>query len=464
MAKKRIDYECISCGYRTVSHLGKCPDCGSWNTLVEVEKEEEQKSVNAKTSINTKTKPLPLNKIVSNTYDRLSTGIDEFDRVLGGGLVRGGVVILTAEPGTGKSTILLQTSSNVATVGKKVLYISGEENEGQIKSRAERLNVIEKSIGGNSEDSNVYIVSKSNLEEILNDIEDIKPDLIIIDSLNTLYSSECPENSAGEKVQMKKCGQTLISYAKQNLVSLIFVGQQTKKNELAGIREIEHAVDCVIYFESDKGSSLRIMRPSKNRFGNTDEIGLFEMREEGLISINNPSEIFITQRDKQVSGVALTVSLEGNRPLVVEIESLIRTTYYPNPSIISEQIRKEKLNTLIAIAGLRGGVKVEGKDLFVQVTGGLKISEPSTSLGVLMSIVSSAKDLPISNDTVFLGEVSLAGDIKKVGGLERRLKELDKLGFKRVFIPKNNYNNIIKLKNLKVIEVTNVKDVIDKAF
>lgn len=463
MSKKRIDYICTECGYKSVSWLGKCPDCNKWNTLVEVENEEDNKTVNSKTSINNKTKPLPLNKIKSNTYDRLSTGIEEFDRVLGGGLVKGGVVILTAEPGTGKSTILLQTSVNVAKENKKVLYISGEENEGQIESRAERLNIIEKSISKNG-DSNVYIVSKSNLEEILKDINDVKPTLIIIDSLNTLYSSECPENSAGEKVQMKKCGQTLISYAKQNLVSLIFVGQQTKKNELAGIREIEHAVDCVIYFESDKGSSLRIMRPSKNRFGNTDEIGLFEMREEGLISINNPSEIFVTQREKQVSGVALTVSLEGNRPLVVEIESLIRTTFYPNPSIISEQIRKEKLNTLIAIAGLRGRVNVEGKDLFVQVTGGLKISEPSTSLGILMSIISSAKDSPISNNTVFMGEVSLAGDIKKVGGLERRLKELDKLGFKNAFIPKNNYNNTIKFKNLKVIEVSNVLDVVSKVF
>lgn len=469
MAKKRTEYICTECGYRNAKSLGKCPTCNNWNTMVEVEPEEESKNVNAKTSITSvngteKSIPKPLNKIVANTYDRLSTGVSEFDRVLGGGLVRGGVVIVTAEPGTGKSTILLQTSDNVAKLGKKVLYISGEENEGQIKSRGERLKIVKNIIEEDVEDSNVYVVSETNLERILKHIDTIKPDLIIIDSLNTLFSDDCPENAAGEKVQMKKCGQSLISYAKKNEVALIFVGQQTKENKLAGIREIEHAVDAVIYFESDKNSSLRIMRPSKNRFGNTDEIGLFEMREEGLIAIENPSEIFVTQREQPVSGVALTVSLEGNRPLVVEIESLVRPTFYPNPTIVSEQVKKEKLNTLIAIAGLRGEVKVEGHDLFVQVTGGLKISEPSTSLGVLMSIISSSLKKPISNNSVFMGEVSLAGDIKKVGGLERRLKELDKLGFKYAYIPKNNYNDSIKLKNLKIIEVSNVKDVIQKVF
>lgn len=457
MAKKKSEFVCNACGHTEPKWVGRCPDCKAWNTFEEKEIINEVSTLNKAKNISSDTSAKPINKITPTTYDRISTKISELDRVLGGGMVRDGITILTAEPGTGKSTILMQVCGNIANSDTKVLYVSGEENEGQIKSRADRLGV-------KDDGDNLHIYTETNIEKVFGEIDRIKPSVLIIDSINTMYSSLHPDNPAGQTVQMKACTSLIIKKAKSEEISVFLIGQQTKLNELAGSREIEHAVDCVIYFEGDKHSSLLVMRPTKNRYGNTDEIGLFEMRDVGVASIENPSEIFITERDHAIPGVALTVSLEGNRPLVVEIESLLRTTFYPNPSIVSEQIKKEKINTLLAIAGIRGGVKVEGKDIFMQVTGGLKISEPSTNLGILMSMISAVKDQEISSDVVFMGEVSLAGDIKKVNGLERRLKEVDKLGFKIAYIPKNNYKNTIKFQSLKVIEVVNVKQLIQLVF
>ena len=457
MKKEKFEYICNGCGYTSSKWLGKCPSCQQWNTFVESLCESKVNSVNNEKSLTSKTKANLISQIKPSTYDRLSTGINELDRVLGGGIVKDSVIILTAEPGTGKSTILMQVCGNIADKGDKVLYVSGEENEGQIKSRADRINVFDKK-------NNLYLYSETVVENIINQIDEIKPSFVVIDSINTMHSIKYPDNPAGKEVQMKEVCFRLLSKAKTEGFAVCFIGQQTKKNELAGAREIEHAIDTVLYFESDNVSSLRVMRPSKNRFGNTDEIGLFEMKEHGLESIDNPSEIFITKRDKPIAGVALTVSLEGNRPLVVEIESLVRTTFYPNPSVISEYVKRDKLNTLLAIANIRGGIKVEGKDLFLQVTGGLKISEPSTSLGILMSIISASINEPINQKSVFMGEVSLAGDIKKVNNIERRLKELDHLGFEYAYIPKNNYKNSLDLKKLKVIEVSHIKELINIVF
>lgn len=452
LAKQKTIYECKECGYQTPKWIGKCPDCNKWNTIVEMEIVLDKNNINVKTSLTTtNNQPKLLSNIKATTYDRIKTNINEFDRVLGGGIVKDGVVILTAEPGTGKSTILMQVSDNVSKQNYKVLYISGEENEGQLKSRAERLGV--KDIK-----SNLYIVSECDINKISKFIEDFNPDLIVIDSIQKMYDPNYPENLAGEKVQVKRCTEQLVKIAKNSNKALFIIGQQNKGNELAGPREMEHAVDCVLYFESDLTSSLRVMRASKNRFGNTDEIGLFEMTERGLISIDNPSDILITKRDKQESGVGLTVSLEGSRPLVIEIECLARNSFYPNPMIVSEHINIKKINILTAILGMKGGVFSNNKDLFIQVTGGLIIKEPAVNLGILMAMASSILDKPLSDKTIYLGEVSLTGDIKKVNNIERRIRELDRLGFEKVYIPKNNLKEPLNTNNIKIVEVKHVRE------
>lgn len=464
MAKKKTVFRCQTCGYENPKSFGKCPSCGTWNDCIEIDKDKDSpKGVNSDNSLSSEEPPQVLRNIKATNYDRIPTKINEFDRVLGcdidekgqvnTGMVKDGIVILTAEPGTGKSTILMQVSDNVAKQGYKVLYVSGEENKGQLKSRAERLEVDESN-------DNIYIISESDMNKILKYIDVINPDLIIIDSIQKMFSPDFPDNPAGKSVQVTACTQQLVKVAKSKKKALFIIGQQTKDNTLAGPREMEHDVDCVIYFESDKNTSLRVMRASKNRFGNTEEIGLFEMCEKGLVSIDNPSDILVTQREIPESGVALTVSLEGNRPLVVEVECLARQSFYPNPMIVSEQINVKKINILTAILGMKGGVNANGKDLFVQVTGGLKINEPAVNLGVLMAMASTILNVPLEDKTVYLGEVSLTGDIKKISDVERRIRELDRLGFSKVYIPKNNLKQDMKLDNIQIIEVKHVRELI----
>lgn len=455
--KKKTIYVCSNCNYETVGYMGKCPECDSWNTLEETIVSPKSGSRSSSKRINKKN-ILRLKEVKSQNSNRIVTKLKEFNRVMGGGVVKDSVTILSAKPGAGKSTLLLQVANELSLNDYKVLYASGEESESQIKARADR---IIKNI-----DSKLWVVSDNSMDNILDFVEDIDPDFIIVDSIQTFTLDSFSNSRAGSPTQTMECAHELVKIAKNpsRPRAVFIVGQMTKEDELAGVRALEHLVDTVLIIEGESGEELRTLLTTKNRYGSTGEMGFFNMTEEGMISIDNPSEYFMTQReDELVSGSAITVVREGTRPIILEIESLVSHSFTPYPSRIGECIRREHLNTLVSILEERGEIKLFDKNVVIKTTGGIKLKEQASNLAAIMSIASSVFQKGIPSDTVFVSDIGLTGELKKVPSLEGRLREVDRMGFKTAYIAPGSLKKS-NFKNLNIVQLKTLKDVINHCF
>ncbi|MBO0961572.1 DNA repair protein RadA [Neobacillus sp. MM2021_6] len=454
MAKKKTVYVCSGCGHHHAKWQGFCNSCGAMSTLQE-ENNEKQSTATKVTKGIASVKRLTDAK--SQNSDRIITDMGEFNRVMGGGIVRDSITIITAKPGAGKSTLLLQVSQDLAEKGNKVLYASGEESDSQIKRRAERILP--------RVDPNIFVHADTSLNNVLACIEEVDPDLIIIDSIQTFVLEEY-NSRPGSPTQTMECANELLKVAKSAARprAVIMVGQMTKDDELAGLRALEHLVDTVLIIDGEQGEELKALSASKNRYGSTGEMGFFAMTESGMVGIENPSEFFMTQREGVVSGSALTVIKEGTRPIIVEIESLVSPTFTPYPSRIGECMRKDQISTLTAILEQRASLQMLNQNVVIKTTGGIRLKEQSSNLAALMSIVSSYKDKGISNDTVFIADIGLTGELKKVPALESRVKELERMGFKKVYVAKNALKNPNGFKEIDVIPCNTLSEVINKVF
>ena len=446
MAKVKSKYVCQNCGYESAGYLGKCPECASWASFVEEFLGNEV--VTSVVELPDNNPPMKLDEIVMNSEIRMHTSISEFDRVLGGGIVQGSLVLIAGDPGIGKSTILLQTSGKLCGTGKKVLYVSAEESAGQIKLRAERLGV---------KSDNLYIYPQTNFELIKKHIEDMKPDLVIVDSIQAIYTSTI-QSSAGSVSQIRECCNSLMNLAKTNNISIIVIGHVTKEGNIAGPKVLEHMVDTVIQFEGDKYKTYRILRSIKNRFGNTSEVGIFEMGAKGLEEVINPSELFLKEYNQtQTPGSTIIVTNEGTRPLLVEIQALVGTTPYPSPRRVSNGVDVSRVLQILAVLEKRIGLNLSKQDVYVNVIGGIDVSEPAADLGIALAIITCVRDVVFDSHTAIVGEIGLSGEIRAVNHIEKRITEAQKLGFKRIIIPEANEVS----EDIKGIEVLKVKRIIE---
>jgi DNA repair protein RadA/Sms len=452
MAKVKTIYSCQSCGHASYRWLGRCPDCNGWNTFIE-EKVVEEKRKGA-VLVSSEASPLPISKLNMAEEDRVSTGFPELDRVLGGGLVPGSAVLIGGDPGIGKSTLLLQAMGRFAARGHRVLYVSGEESMRQIRLRGERL-------GSLSEDLLVY--SETSLEKILSTIKECSPGVVVIDSVQTVATDEL-ESSPGSVSQVREVSARLISCVKGLEIPLFLVGHVTKDGAIAGPKVLEHMVDTVLYFEGERGHPFRILRAVKNRFGSVMEIGVFEMKESGLVEVLNPSEIFLAERPVGASGSAVVSSLEGTRTILVEVQSLVCPTLFGVPRRTVSGVDYNRVVLLAAVLEKKAGMALANHDIFIKVAGGLRLEEPAIDLGVVASIASNFLDRPIEPDTVIFGEVGLAGEVRGVNQVEPRVKEAAKLGFKRCVLPKDNLKGLKRYGDIKLEGVTTVKEAIEKFF
>ncbi|WP_376778066.1 DNA repair protein RadA [Inconstantimicrobium mannanitabidum] len=440
--------------------MGKCPDCAAWNTFEETIVDNRSSSSSLKVS-STPRKPVQkLSEVTSSKSDRIITGINEFDRVMGGGIVKDSITIITARPGAGKSTLLLQVADSIAQKGKKVVYASGEESDSQIKNRADRiLDEIH---------DNIWVVQETSMDNVIDVVKDIDPDLLIIDSIQTFTMEASLPARAGSPTQTMECANELLRIAKDSKRprAVIIVGQMTKSDELAGLRALEHLVDTVLIIEADSDEQLRGLLSSKNRFGSTGEMGFFQMSEKGMVSIDNPSEFFMTKREggEIVSGSTLTVIKEGSRAIITEIESLVSKTFTPYPTRIGETLGKDKLNTLISILEQRGSINLYDKNVIIKTTGGMRIREQAINLAVIMSIVSSVKQKGIDSNIAFIADVGLTGELKKVPSLESRVKELARMGFKKVYVPKDSFAKGTKFSGIEVVALKTLNEVIYNVY
>jgi DNA repair protein RadA/Sms len=428
MSKTRIKYICSNCGYESLRWLGKCPECDSWNTFTEeIIETGNRKSPSYKGTINIK----KINEIEGVEKNRIITGIGELDRVLGGGFIPGSVILIGGDPGIGKSTLAMQAASEI---NHKVLYVTGEESTAQIKTRAARLNI---------KSDDFFVLSETDLNIIIAAINSLSPSLVVIDSIQTMYRSEL-DNSPGTITQIRECTSQLMDTAKKNGISILIVGHVTKEGFIAGPKVLEHMVDTVIQFEGESHHSFRILRAQKNRFGSTNEIGIFEMHEDGLTEVKNPSKVFLSEREKEISGSAITASIEGTRPILLEVQALVTPSNFGNPQRVATGFDYRRLSILLAVLEKRGGYRLSANNVFLNMAGGVKIDEPAVDLAVCCSIASSLTDKIVNSKTVLIGEVGLGGEVRSVGHIEKRIQEAEKLGFEQVFIPRNN------LKGLKV--------------
>lgn len=451
MAKVKTKWICQECGYETAGYLGKCPECGSWNSLVE----EVQQSFDARTENNLLTvnnqKPSLINDIELSTEVRTKTGILEFDRVLGGGLVQGSLVLIAGDPGIGKSTLLLQTSGLLCKNEKRVLYVSAEESSSQLKLRAERLCI---------KADNLFVYSQTSFEHIKNEIENLKPDVVIVDSIQAIYTQNI-SSSAGSVSQIRECCNYLMHIAKSKNVTIIVVGHVTKDGNIAGPKVLEHMVDAVIQFEGDKYKSYRLLRSIKNRFGNTSEVGVFEMRTEGLVEVSNPSELFLNEHSEITApGSVIIATNEGTRPLLVEIQALVGTTPYPTPRRVSNGVDSGRVLQILAVLEKRVGLNLSKQDVYVNVIGGIEIDEPAADLGIALAVATCARDVVVDSHTVIIGEIGLSGEIRAVNNVEKRIKEAQKLGFKKAIIPDANKKLQEKIENIEIVKVKRLIDAI----
>ena len=437
MAKVKTSFFCQNCGVQSVKWMGKCPSCNEWNTYVEeiIEKEKPQTGlVGAKRQ--STAKPQAINEISYTEENRLQIADKELNRVLGGGLVSGALVLFGGEPGIGKSTLLLQVALSQKNL--KILYVSGEESEQQIKMRAERIGI---------NNPNCFILTETSTQNIFKQIELLEPNLLIIDSIQTLHTAYI-ESSPGSVSQIRECTGELLKFAKQSGTPVFLIGHITKDGSIAGPKVLEHMVDTVLQFEGDRNHVYRLIRTIKNRFGSTNELGIYEMHGSGLREVSNPSEILITTRDEPVSGIAIAASLEGMRPILIEIQALVSSAAYGTPQRSSTGFDLRRLSMLLAVLEKRCGFRLGIKDVFLNITGGIKIEDPGIDLAVVCAILSSNEDLPIPSNVAFVAEVGLSGEIRPVSRIEQRISEAEKLGFDQIFISKHN---------LKGLDVSNIK-------
>ena len=440
---------CQSCGYNSPKWLGRCPDCGGWNTLVEEKINDTTNNKQAGLSV----EPILLEDVNFTEGERFLTGIGEFDRVLGGGIVPGSVVLIGGDPGIGKSTLLIQVAERIFNGHDGVLYVSGEESPSQIKMRASRLNVTGKGI---------YILSETSLEEILYQTQKIPHRAVIVDSIQTIFTSQL-SSAPGSVSQVREVAAFLMNYAKKTSIPVFIVGHVTKDGAIAGPRVLEHIVDTVLYFEGDKGHQYRILRAVKNRFGSTHEIGVFEMRDGGLEEINNPSSLFLSERTPGSAGTVVVSSLEGTRPILTEVQALVSPTPFGIPKRGVVGIDYNRLLLLISVLEKRAGMHIQGQDVFINVVGGLELNEPAVDLGIITVLSSSFREIPIDPYTVVFGEVGLSGEVRGVTSAEIRVKEAAKLGFKRCIIPERNASQI-NMESIEIIGVSTVREAIENLF
>ena len=446
MAKVKSKWICQNCGYESAGYLGKCPECGSWGSFTE----EIQTNLKPQPQgIANDTKPSLISDIHIGEEVRVSTNISEFDRILGGGLVQGSLVLIAGDPGIGKSTILLQTSGQLAKNGQRILYVSAEESASQLKLRANRLNI---------QSDNLYVYPQTNLESIRQQIEEIKPDTIVIDSIQAIYSQSIT-SSAGSVSQIRECCNILMQIAKTQNITIIIIGHVTKDGNIAGPKILEHMVDTVIYFEGDKYKSYRMLRSMKNRFGNTSEVGIFEMQSQGLVEVKNPNELFLNERSQEaIPGSAIIVTNEGTRPLLVEIQALVGTTPYPTPRRVTNGVDSSRVLQILAVLEKRVGLNLSKQDVYINVMGGIDVDEPSADLGIALAIATCARDVVVDPQTVIIGEIGLSGEIHPVSNLEKRLNEAAASGFKKAIIPYANRNTTHE--KIKTVPVKRLIDAI----
>ncbi len=449
--KQKSVYICNECGYRSPKWLGKCPGCNNWNTLIETLEESSktgsQKPVSAKSTLN---RPKAIKDVTHDTNIRFSTGLRELDRVLGGGVVVGELILVGGDPGIGKSTLLLQICENAGKT-KKILYVSGEESASQIKIRAERLGVTTE---------NLYLMSETDVETILEAINDTKPDIVIIDSIQTMHI-ESIASASGSVPQVRETTNALMKIAKSLNISMFIVGHVTKDGSLAGPRVLEHMVDCVLYFEGDRQLSFRILRAVKNRFGSTNEIGVFQMEDRGLIEVENPSKTLLEDRPTDISGSAIVCAMEGTRGILAEMQALVTPTGFGNPRRMSDGIDLNRVLLLIAVLEKRARINLSNCDIYINVAGGLRIDETAADLGICAAIASSQTDFVVPSDVMFIGEVGLGGELRTVTKLEKRLTEAANLGFKTAIVPKQSLAKINIPKEIKVYGASTINEVIN---
>ncbi len=457
MAKTQTRYVCQECGRVAASYMGKCPQCGTFNSMVEeVIHDESSKKTKAVRGLTGRSVPRPISDVSADAEDRIHLPIGEFARVLGGGIVPGSIVLVGGDPGIGKSTLMLQMAMEMASQ-KRVLYVSGEESERQIKMRAVRLN------GKNGLPKNLLLVTETNLEVILNHINETKPELLIIDSIQTVYLSEL-DSSAGSVSQVRECSSQLRELAKTSGVSVFVIGHVTKEGAIAGPRVLEHIVDTVLYLEGDRFQAYRLLRSVKNRFGATSEVGVFEMREGGLVEVTNPSEAFLAERMINAAGSSIAVTMEGTRPILVEVQGLTSPTQFGNARRTANGVDFNRLLLISAVLTRRAGFKLGEQDIFVNVVGGLQIDEPAADLAVAVAIASSWKDAPVKADAVLIGEIGLAGELRMPGQMQARLKEASKLGFKTAIVPKALRKSEGYPKDIEIVEVRSLHEALNAAL
>jgi DNA repair protein RadA/Sms len=452
MSKLKTTFFCQNCGAQYSKWQGQCNSCKEWNTIAEEIIQKEEKASWKPTTSDSKrvSKPLKIKEIDSTQEVRMDTTDGELNRVLGGGIVPGSLILLGGEPGIGKSTLLLQISLKLPY---KTLYVSGEESQKQIKMRAERIN---------TESDNCYILTETKTQNIFRHIVETEPDIVIIDSIQTLHTDYI-ESTAGSISQIRETTAELIKFAKETNIPVILIGHITKDGNIAGPKILEHMVDTVLQFEGDRNHVYRILRSLKNRFGSTAELGIYEMQGSGLREVSNPSEILISHREEELSGTAIASTLEGMRPLMIEIQALVSTAVYGTPQRSTTGYNAKRLNMILAVLEKRAGFRLGTKDVFLNVTGGISVDDPAIDLAVVAAILSSNEDIAVGKDVCFAGEVGLSGEIRPVNRVEQRIQEAEKLGFSTIFVSK--YNKIAtKFPGIKVVLVSKIEEVVEQLF
>lgn len=460
MAKTKSVYFCQHCGYESPKWLGKCPSCQEWNTFVEEIQEKAGSSPvpswksEQSSTVGGRRQAAVLHDIVYTESDRIQTVDPELNRVLGGGIVRGSLVLIGGDPGIGKSTLMLQLALRMPAM--RVLYVSGEESEQQIKMRAERLE--------QSAQANCYILTETDVQQVFKQTEEIQPDLLIIDSIQTVYSYRI-ESAPGSVAQVRECTAMLLHYAKESGTPVFIVGHINKEGAIAGPKVLEHMVDTVLQFEGDRHHAYRILRATKNRFGSASELGIYEMQGAGLRPVENPSEILLSQREDPMSGIAIAAMLEGIRPMLIEVQALVGNSAYGTPQRSSTGFDVRRLNMLLAVLEKRFGFRLNMQDIFLNIAGGLRVEDPAIDLAVVMAVISSQQDIPIPSDIAFAAEIGLSGEIRAVNRIEQRIAEAEKLGFRMIYISKYNTKGLVPGKHQIIIRaVAKVEDVFASLF
>lgn len=457
MAKIKSAYFCQSCGYESAKWLGKCPSCQQWNTFVEevVEKPSAASAVwKSSTGQQRVAKPSKLEDITSATEERLPTGDAELDRVLGGGLVPGSVTLIGGEPGIGKSTLMLQLALNINQ--KRVLYVSGEESEQQIKMRAERITKTPK--------ANCFILTETSTQNIFKQLEQLQPEILVVDSIQTLHSAHI-ESTPGSVSQVRECTAELLRFAKETATPVFLIGHITKDGAIAGPKILEHMVDTVLQFEGDRHHIYRILRSIKNRFGAAAELGIYAMHGNGLREVSNPSEVLLSQRDEELTGITIGATIEGARPMVIETQALVSTSAYGTPQRSATGFDTKRMNMLLAVLEKRCGFRLSTKDVFLNIAGGIKVEDPAIDLSIIAAIISSHEDISISSKICFAAEVGLSGEIRAVNRIEQRISEAEKLGFEKIFISSYNLKGFNKDKfKIELVTVSKIEEVFSALF